>query len=157
LVRLEGVATLDDKQKISLFVRLLTLAAAELVFVGLVILFVVRTWEAKAGVPPTLSSVETSALGGLAILLGGGYGVVLGAQGSVGSKDLAGGAVKKAIGERALLFAGVVLYMFAGFAICITYGLNEAETPAVLRTIAIAFAGYVVAYISTAYQQIAKD
>ncbi len=156
-MRVEGGATVTDKQKISLFVRLLTLAAAELTFVGLVILFLVRTWEAKAGIPPTLSSVETSALGGLAVLLGGGYGVVLGAQGSVGPQDLAGGAVKKAIGERTLLFAGVIFYMFAGFAICVTYGLNEAETPAVLRTIAIAFAGYVVAYISTAYQQIASD
>lgn len=148
---------MTDKQKISLFVRLLTLAAVEVVFVGLVIVFVVRTWEAAAGVPPTLSAVETSALGGLAVLLGGGYGVVLGAQGNVGPKDLAKGAVKSAIGERTLLFAGVILYMFAGFAICVTYGLNEGETPAVLRTIAIAFAGYVVAYVSTAYQQIAQD
>jgi hypothetical protein len=155
---------MNDKQKISLFVRLLTLAAAELAFVGLTVIFVIETWTAKGGTTPDLSAVQGSALAGLAVLLGGGFGVVLGAQGKGGAKALApdanqtvAQAVKKAVGERMLLFAGVIIYMFAGFVICVTYALNEAETPSILKTIAIAFAGYVVAFVSTAYQQLTED
>lgn len=155
---------MTDKQKISLFVRLLTLTAAELAFVGLTAIFVIETWAASGGKAPDLSTVQGSALAGLAVLLGGGFGVVLGAQGGGGAKALAPDkdetvvqAVKKAAGERTLLFAGVIIYMFAGFVICATYALNEAETPSILRTIAIAFAGYVVAYVSTAYQQLTED
>lgn len=155
---------MDDKEKISLFVRLLTLAAAELAFVGLTAIFVIETWAAKAGETPDLSAVQGSALAGLAVLLGGGFGVVLGAQGKGGAKALAPApnesvaqAVKKAVGERTVLFAGVIIYMFAGFLICVTYALNEAQTPSILKTIAIAFAGYVVAFVSTAYQQLTED
>lgn len=155
---------MNDKEKISLFVRLLTLAAAELAFVGLTAIFVIETWTAAAGKAPDLSTVQGSALAGLAVLLGGGFGVVLGAQGKGGSGALAPDdnvtvtqAVKKAVGERTLLFAGVIIYMFAGLVICVTYALNEPETPSVLKTIAIAFAGYVVAFVSTAYQQLTED
>ena len=154
---------MSDKQKISLFVRLLTLAAAELAFVGLTAIFVIETWAANGGKAPDLSAVQGSALAGLAVLLGGGFGVVLGAQGEGGAKALAPAdesvaqAVKKAVGERTLLFAGVIIYMFAGFVICVTYALNEAETPSILKTIAVAFAGYVVAFVSTAYQQLTED
>jgi len=155
---------MTDKQKISLFVRLLTLAAAELAFVGLTVVFVIETWAANGGKAPDISAVQGSALAGLAVLLGGGFGVVLGAQGKGGAKALApeddvtvAQAVKKAAGERTLLFAGVIIYMFAGFVICATYALNEAETPSILKTIAVAFAGYVVAFVSTAYQQLNED
>src|SRR3954464_14149418 len=155
---------MNDRQKISLFVRMLTLAAAEIAFVGLTAIFVFETWAADGGTAPDLSAVQGSALAGLAVLLGGGFGVVLGAQGKGGAKALApdddvtvAQAVKKAGGERTLLFAGVILYMFAGLVICATYALNEAETPSILRTIAVAFAGYVVAFISTAYQQLSED
>lgn len=155
---------MTDKQKISLFVRMLTLAAAEFAFVGLTAIFVAETWAAKGGEASDLSAVQGSALAGLAVLLGGGFGVVLGAQGKGGAKALTTGdsvsvaeAVKKAVGERTLLFAGVIIYMFAGFVICVTYALNEAETPSILKTIAVAFAGYVVAFVSTAYQQLSED
>lgn len=144
---------MDDKQRISLFVRIITLGTAEIAFVALVASFVIQTWKAKTGVPPDPPAVQADALAGLALLLGGGYGVILGAQGQGGTSGLLA-SLKKITGERALLFAGVIIYMFAGFAICMTYALQEAETPSVLKTIAIAFAGYVVAYISTAYQQL---
>jgi hypothetical protein len=155
---------MSDKQKISLFVRMLTLAAAEVAFVGLAAIFVYETWAASGGESPDLSAVQGSALAGLAVLLGGGFGVVLGAQGQGGAKAMApdesvtvAQAVKKAVGERTLLFAGVIIYMLAGFVICATYALNEAETPSILKTIAVAFAGYVVAFVSTAYQQLSED
>jgi hypothetical protein len=144
---------MTDRQRISLLVRVLTLGAAEIVFVALVTSFVIQTWQAEAGVPPDLPAVQVNALAGLAVLLGGGYGIVLGTQGSGGTGGLLA-ALKKVIGEQALLFAGVIVYMLAGFAICFTYGVREAETPSVLKTIAVAFVGYVVAYVSTAYQQL---
>jgi hypothetical protein len=155
---------MTDKQKISLFIRMITLGAAEVAFFGLATIFVFETWTASGGDAPDLSTVQGSALAGLAVLLGGGFGVVLGAQGQGGAKALApddkvtvAQAVKKAVGERTLLFAGVIIYMFVGFAICVTYALNEGETPSILKTIAVAFAGYVVAFVSTAYQQLSED
>jgi hypothetical protein len=143
-----------DKQKLSLLVRSLTLGAAQVAFVALVTSFVLRTWEANAGIPPTLPTVQVDAAGGLALILGGGYALVLGTQGGTPESTGLWRQLKSIIGERALLFCGVIIYMLAGFAICFTYAVNEAETPAILKTIAVGFSGYVVAYISTAYQQL---
>lgn len=56
--------------------------------------------------------------------------------------------------ERTLLVIGVLAYMVAGFAACATYGLNDAETPAVLKTIAVAFGGYVIAFVGSAMRQV---
>jgi hypothetical protein len=71
------------------------LAAAELAFVGLTVIFVIETWTANGSKAPDLSAVQDA--------------------------------------------------------------LNEAETPSILKTIAVAFAGYVVAFVSTAYQQLSED
>jgi hypothetical protein len=155
---------MNDREKIAFFVRFLTLAAAEFAFVGLTAIFVIETWAASGGKPPNLSAVQGSALAGLAVLLGGGFAGVLATKGKIGAEAVApkkdetvAQAVKKAVGERTLLFSGVIIYMFAGFVICVTYALHETETPSILKTIAIAFAGYVVSFVSTAYQQLTVD
>ena len=155
---------MTDKEKISLIVRMGTLMVAEIAFLGLTVIFIVKTWTATGGEPPDFPAVQGSALAGLAVLLGGGFAVVLGSQGSGGAKSLptdnsetVAQAVRKAVGERTLLFVGVIIYMAAGSAICVTYALHESQTPSILKTIAIAFAGYVVAFVSTAYQQLTED
>ena len=54
-----------------------------------------------------------------------------------------------------LLGLGALAYLVMGIIIGVTYALNEAETPAVLRTIAVGFGGYVIAYLGAAYQKMA--
>jgi hypothetical protein len=56
--------------------------------------------------------------------------------------------------ERGLLLFGVGLYMIVGFATAATYGVMEAETPGILRTFAVAFGGYVIAYLGAAFRRV---
>ena len=51
-----------------------------------------------------------------------------------------------------VLVAGVFGYFVAGAACCVTYALNEHETPGIVQTIATGFGGYVIAYLALAYK-----
>jgi uncharacterized YccA/Bax inhibitor family protein len=144
----------SDQQRRAELIRSITLAAAELAFVVLIVRFVVLTFQAKSGTPPDLSSVQVDAAAGLAVVLGGGYSLVLGTATPPGEGESLTTSLRQVVGEKDLLFVGVIVYMLAGFAVCIAYASNEAETPAVLKTIAVAFGGYVVAYIGTAYKRL---
>ncbi len=142
-------------QNLGTFVRIVTLAAAELAFFGLVVSFVWRTASAKAGVPPDLPDVQVSAAGALAVALGGGYAITLGVpSGADAAKVPATAAIKALFKEKLWLSLGVLAYMVAGLAACVVYGLHEAETPGILRTIAVGFGGYVIAYVGMAYRQL---
>jgi hypothetical protein len=55
-----------------------------------------------------------------------------------------------------ILFAGVFVYMAVGAACGLTYLANVGETPGLLRTVAVAFGGYVIAYIGAAYKQVSQ-
>jgi hypothetical protein len=140
-------------------VRSITLFAAEAAFLGLVTAFVVRTFEADPGVVPDLSSVQVSAAGALAVVLGVGYAIALGVQPAGATEDVTRqgirAAIKTVFAERFWLSIGVFAYMLAGFAASFAYALNENETPSILKTIAVGFGGYVIAYIGTAYRQLA--
>jgi hypothetical protein len=156
MTREGDVAPTDGIEKeLASLVRGLTLFLAEVAFLSLVLSFVVRTFSAKAGVPPDLPDVQASAAGALAVALGGGYALTLGipsADSIVGQSTVI--TVKKLFLEKVWLSLGVLLYLIAGVATCIAYGLNEAETPGVLKTIAVGFGGYVIAYIGVAYRQL---
>jgi hypothetical protein len=139
-------------------VRSVTLIAVEAAFLALVFSFVWRTFAAKSGSPPNLADVQVSAAGALAVALGAGYAVTLGVPPSDAGfpekdKELPD-LIKEVFTERLWLSVGVFAYMIAGFAACVAYGMNEAETPSVLRTIAVGFGGYVIAYIGMAYRQL---
>jgi hypothetical protein len=87
--------------------------------------------------------------------LGAGYALTLGVPGP--EAGIAGWrGVGQLVRARPLLFVGVFVYMFAGFAVCVTYAVHEGETPDVLKTIAVAFGGYVIAYLGTAYRQLSQ-
>jgi hypothetical protein len=145
----------NNRERLTVVVRSLTLAAAEIAFVALVVRVIVVTWQAEAGTPPDLPGVQVDGLAALAVVLGVGYALVLGVPTpNAAQRQGVWAELKQVVGEEALLFIGVILYMLAGFAISVTYALNEAETPEVLKTITIAFGGYVLAYISAAYQQL---
>lgn len=137
-------------------VRAIVLIAAEVAFIGLAAIALVNTWNASADAPPDLASVQVAALGGLALVLGGGFALVLGVDTSeVSNRSLRAvvtGATEKTV--QTLLLAGVIVYMLVCIVIATTFALAEGKTPEVLQTISIAFAGYVVSYISSAYKQL---
>lgn len=153
--------TNDDPLR--LLIKNLTLLVAFGGYVALAIYLVWKTWDARGtGTAPTIPGVQSAALGGLAVALGAGYASVLGvpvstaAMASLADKtgwDKMKAWLTSSLTERSLLGLGAVLYLAAGVLICITYGLNESETPTILKTVAVGFAGYVVAYLGAAYQR----
>ncbi len=46
---------------------------------------------------------------------------------------------------------GIWVYAIVAAAVAITYGLNQNQTPAMIKALAVAFAGYVLALITAAY------
>jgi hypothetical protein len=55
-----------------------------------------------------------------------------------------------------VLGAGVILYMVAGVLLGGTYVVREVESPGVVKAIAVAFGGYVIAYVGKAYSDWAR-
>ena len=145
-------------------VRNLTLLAALVAYVGLALYIVNQTWDATAGKPPDVPTVQAAALGALAVVLGAGYAVILGVppkrlsdldfQNESGFKRFWEWITSAPTGVK-LLGLGALAYLLVGIAIGVTYAFNEKETPAVLSTIAVGFGGYVIAYIGAAYQKLA--
>jgi hypothetical protein len=146
-----GYTAQDGTSDLRTLVRVITLVVAELVFVALIGKFVYETWDATGNTPPDLSGVQASAAGALAVAFGAGYAAFLGVPAETAQFRI---RLKGLFKEKAFAVLGVIVYMLAGFATCITYGLNEDETPAVLRTIAVAFGGYVIAFVGSAMRQV---
>jgi hypothetical protein len=138
----------------------LTLLGAELAYLGLVSYLIFISWDSKSGVVPGVSDGIIGLVGALATAFGLGYASVLGVQPP--TKDppqLQGGAVRRffqwldaVLTVNNLLGAGILFYMASGTALGVTYLANQNESPGVVKTIAVAFGGYVVAYIGKAYQ-----
>jgi hypothetical protein len=139
-------------------VRGLTLLGALLAYGALAGYVLWETWAASTA--PTISNVQGAALGALAVALGAGYASILGVPPKTGGTRITGTGWEKVkawlrivLLERTLLGAGVILYMLAGGAMCLTYAFNEAQTPSIVKTVAVAFGGYVIAYIGAAYER----
>ncbi len=143
-------------QTVAYLIRSMILFAAEVAFVALAAKALIDTWDAPAGTPPDLPSVQVAGLGGLALVLGGGFALILGVDTTnvegPGVRAILTGATEATV--QKLLLTGVIVYMLVCFVILATYAFAENETPAVLKTISVAFAGYVVSYISSAYKQL---
>ena len=140
-------------------IRGFTLLAAEVAFVLLFGHFVIEAWQAAAGSPPKFSDVQVGAAGALAVAIGGGYATILGVEPApANSVRMLSRSwwikVAQFLKEQSLLFVGVVLYMVTGFAVAVTYASHEAETPGILKTFAVAFGGYVIAYLGAAFRRI---
>jgi hypothetical protein len=138
----------------------LTLFGAELGYLGLVSYLIFISWDSKSGVVPGVSDGIIGVVGALATAFGLGYASVLGVQPpSKEPPQLQGGVVRRlfqwldaVLTVSNLLGAGILFYMLAGTALGVTYLANQNESPGVVRTIAVAFGGYVIAYIGKAYQ-----
>lgn len=138
----------------------LTLAGAEAAYVALVVYLVVRTLHSPHLKVAHVSDAVAATTGTLAAAFAVGYATVLGVppppQG--GERLDASGPVRllRWLGAqfnlRNLLALGVFLYMAAGAALGLTYLTHTEEAPGVVKTVSVAFGGYVVAYIGKAYK-----
>ena len=131
----------------------LTLAGAELAYLGVTVYLMWITWHASSGQPPHVSDGVVGVAGALAAAFGIGYASLLG----VTPQQTRGEGTTPSWFDRTftlnnLLGAGVFAYMIVGAALGITYIGNQSESPGVVKTIAVAFGGYVIAYIGQVYK-----
>jgi hypothetical protein len=117
----------------------------------------VRDVEGGLRSSPSLPQPIENASGALAVAFGAGYAAVPGLQQAGGGAAFFGAFTnwdrfKHFLTTQALLVIGALLYMAVGAAVCVTYVANGGETPGLVRTVAIAVGGYVIAYLGVAYR-----
>jgi hypothetical protein len=143
-----------ERQQLAAFVRALTLVASEIAFAGLFAYVLYETWHAPGGKPPTIAGPIEGAAAALAVALAAGFSGALGMQPTAGVRALDLFKNKGLFNTELILFVGIFVYMAVGAACGLTYLANVDETPGLLRTVAVAFGGYVIAYIGAAYKQL---
>ena len=153
----------------------LILYAAVLAFAALYVYFIVRIAQAKNGVAPSFDGTLVSAAAALAGVLGSAFALEIGtptdAKGTnTGlSRALARPATRwrsKALAQlwRVLSLEpsdtqsaswpktfGIWAYALVGSAVAIAYVCNQNETPGTIKALAVAFGGYVITLVTTAY------
>jgi len=138
----------------------LTLLGAELAYIALVAYLVRTTWHSPQGKVPDVSDAVAGTTAALATAFAIGYASVLGVP-PAGEQIHGLNATAPVrflrwlysqFNLRNLLGLGVFMYMAAGTALGLTYLANIKEAPGVVKTISVAFGGYVIAYIGKAYR-----
>jgi hypothetical protein len=155
--------------------RGLVLYGAVFTFAGLYLYFIVEISIAKTGVPPALDGALVSAAAALAGVLGSAFALEVGTTTDESAINHGlGQAIRTATTPRERLLAGVRqalsldassttkaswprtfgiwVYAIVGSAVAVTYVLNQSETPGTIRALAIAFSGYVIAVVTSAYK-----
>lgn len=159
-VRLAGNRDANSPKPVSDWAAKLTLAGAEAAYLGLMVYLVVRTLHSPHLKVANVSDAVAATTGTLAAAFAVGYATVLGVPPKDPTQERldASGSVKllRWLGAqfslRNLLALGVFLYMAAGAALGATYLTHTVEAPGVVKTVAVAFGGYVAAYIGKAYK-----
>jgi hypothetical protein len=153
----------------------LILYAAVFVFAGLYIYFMVDIFQAKSGAAPSFDGTLISAAAALAGVLGSAFALAIGVTTSAGETN---SALHRSLAEpkpsrkhrtvsrlrRLLSIApantqgvswpktlGIWAYALVGSAVAITYITHQNETPSSIKALAVAFGGYVIALVTTAY------
>lgn len=153
----------------------LILYAAVFAFAALYIYFIVNIFQASPGKPPSFDGTLVSAAAALAGVLGSAFALAIGVPTATGETNSALHAALAAPNPtragnalsqlwRLLSIApastqsaswpktlGVWVYAVVGSAVTITYIANQNETPASIKALAVAFGGYVIALVTTAY------
>jgi hypothetical protein len=156
----------------------LVLYGATLTFAGFYAYFMVRIVGAPDLQKPPLNPAMVGAAAALAGILGSAFALVVGTPPRTTNDGLAANRQKHAEmqskprlrstlrlrvctalslepGGRTTaswpLTVGIWMYALVAAAVAVTYFLNQSETPEEIRTIAIAFAGYVTALMTAAF------
>jgi hypothetical protein len=147
--------------------------AATVTFAGFYIYFIVEIFQAT-GKPPTFDPAMISASAALAGVLGSAFALVIGLptdknavnSGIQEAIDNAGRPKEKIVPWLRKILSyeprnaqssswpmtfGIWAYALVASAVAITYFLNQNETPDTIKTLAVAFAGYVIALLTSVY------
>jgi hypothetical protein len=149
----------------------LVLYGATLTFAGFYGYFIAEIVTAADGEPPTFNGAMVAAAAALAGILGSAFALVVGVRTDVTNEGL-----ERALEDPALkkekktrlrrllslepggpdkaswpLTFGIWLYALVASAVAIVYLVNQAETPEAIKALAVAFAGYVIAFMTAAY------
>jgi hypothetical protein len=152
------------------------LYAAIFTFVGFYAYFIVKISTASGGAPPTFDATMVSAAAALAGVLGSAFAVVIGVptdpnstndqlRTAMDEAETGPRTTQRVVALRRVLSlepshvekpswpltVGIWAYATVGAAVAVTYFLNQDETPDALRTLAVAFGGYVIALVTMAY------
>ena len=155
------------------------LYGAILTFVGFYAYFIAKIFAAAAGKPPSFDATMVSAAAALAGVLGSAFALVIGVPTNPTSTNedlkkaidaLAGSgegarpstvvvtlrkifSLEPSDEHKASwpLTIGIWAYAVVGSAVAVTYFLNQNETPDAIKTLALAFGGYVIALVTAAY------
>jgi hypothetical protein len=151
----------------------LLLYGASLAFAGFYAYFMEEIVSARAGHAPAFAPALVAAAAALAGVLGSAFALVIGVptgQGGV-NQDLSAEFDKDQQNRRRgvwiwrllslepagtkqaswPLTAGIWTYAIVASAVAIVYFLHSAETPETIKALAVAFAGYVITLVTTAY------
>jgi hypothetical protein len=152
----------------------LVLYGATLTFAGLYAYFMEQIVVAPSGEPPHPGAALVSVAAALAGILGSAFALAVGVPTRATNAGLtrqleemekSGG--KNKIRARARQFLslepggrksaswpqtiGIWVYALVAFAVAVVYLVNQGETPPTIKALAVAFAGYVVAFMTAAY------
>jgi hypothetical protein len=146
---------------------------ATLTFAVFYAYFMAKIVAAGGNHPPKLNSAMVSAAAALAGVLGSAFALVVGVPTDATNEDLARAIQqdkdKKHFWRKFLslepgglnlaswpLTFGIWVYALVASAVAIVYLVNQGETPEAIKALAIAFAGYVIAFMTAAYGIAAK-
>lgn len=150
----------------------LVLYGAVLTFAGFYTYFIVKIAGAKPHAPPKFDGTMVSASAALGGVLGSAFALVIGVptdenSTNIGLKQALGATGKSKVPaqiRKALslepsdansaswpLTFGIWVYALVASGVAVTYFLNQDETPPTIKTLAVAFAGYVIALVTAAY------
>jgi hypothetical protein len=159
----------------------LILYTAVLAFAALYTYFIVEIFAARAGSPPSFNATLVDAAAALAGVLGSAFALAVGVTTDTSETNTALHAAltarqpsrkqKAATRLRSLLSItpsnaqavswpktlGIWAYALVGSAVAITYVTHQNETPSSIKALAVAFGGYVIALVTTAYGIKAKS
>lgn len=155
----------------------LILYGAVAAFAALYVYFVVEIFQASAGAPPAFSTAIVSAAAALAGVLGSAFALAVGVPTTDNATNQAlcaaiGDARDKSFGRKLLVIlrralslepaatdqaswpmtAGIWIYAAVATCVAITYVVNQNETPDSVKALAVAFGGYVIAFVTAAYR-----
>jgi len=153
----------------------LVLYGAILTFAGLYLDFIVQITTARPGITAKLDATLVSAAAALAGVLGSAFALEIGVSTPDSSAnhnldhalDQASTRTQRAATRiwQALSLEpkstssaswpktfGIWIYALVASAVAITYVLNQNETPGTIKTLAVAFGGYVIALVTAAYK-----
>ena len=141
-------------------IGVLLIAGAELTYLGLAIYLVITTKQSQHLKTPNVSGVVVGMTGALAGAFGAGFAALLGVPAATTTREVEGRGVANvwrwvvsALTANNVIAIGVLTYLCVGAALGLTYLIWEVESPGIVKTIAIAFGGYVIAYVGKAVSE----